>query len=186
MIINAQSGNFKVTIDLQGNYSPEEIAKVQMAASHMAMAIGSEKFKQFCKDFNYSYRSCSGMLWWKRCKNVVVDAFNWNKGLTNKAIYKRIMSGQEELRPGVDNEADITLIIDRRRTRNVVGYTYPNSIKQWIYSKFFNRYTYKEVAGNIAHEWCHKLGFDHARGYHYTRQFTIPYSIGYFVRDFEI
>jgi hypothetical protein len=37
-----------------------------------------------------------------------------------------------------------------------------------------------EVAGNLAHEWTHKLGFGHESAAEHD---SVPYGIGYIVRE---
>jgi uncharacterized protein YjaZ len=90
------------------------------------------------------------------------------------------MAGKEVLREAKNYQADIVLRIDRRRRRGVLGYTYPSSIKQWIYS-WFLKSDFKSVAGNLAHEWCHKMGYKHAYKYNSTRHHTVPYAVGDYV-----
>ena len=50
-------------------------------------------------------------------------------------------------------------------------------------TKFFNPYTPAEVAGNIFHEWTHKLGFDHDVIYTSERNATVPYALGFLIRE---
>lgn len=179
-----ERGKLSFDLEVETDVRDDEALKLKQAVRHSSQALSSDLFKQFCLNYEYSYRSCRGALWWKRCQTNRVQDFNWNSGLTREQIYNKIMTGSETLSPEVDGTADIILRVDRRNKRGVLGYTYPNSTRQWIYANFLAEASYKDVAGNLAHEWAHKLGFGHAFKYHYTRQFTIPYAVGYFVRDY--
>jgi len=185
MFIKHTSNNFTVALQIEGHFTEAESIKIDQAVRHMAMAIGSNEFKEWCLNFSWEQTVCTGFWWNRICRKIVNKNFNWNENLTNEEIYNRIISGSEVLNPGNDNTANIVLRIDRRRSRGVIGYTYPNTVTQWVYSWFLNS-SYKEVAGNAAHEWTHKLGFDHAFRYSWDRQFTVPYAIGNFVSNFKI
>lgn len=189
--MNFESSNpisgFTVKLICACDLSPEEQDKIKEAVMIMAMELGSEEFKQFCLNFSYSatYRVSP---WWKvwdrQYKTFTYRQFNWNNGKSRERIYKQIMSGAEVLSPVADSTANITLVIDNRNKRGVLGYTYPNSVKQWIY-RWFLKSSPRDIAGNLAHEWMHKLGYDHAFRYHYTRQFTVPYAVGYYISKGE-
>jgi hypothetical protein len=66
---------------------------------------------------------------------------------------------------------------------STVGYTTPGEMKIYLNTKFYNPFTPSEVAGNVFHEWTHKLGFEHATTYSAERDSTVPYAIGYLIRD---
>ena len=68
-------------------------------------------------------------------------------------------------------------------SKNTVGYTYPNTVRIWMNTKYFTPYTPSQVAGNMFHEWTHKLGFEHATSYSIARDSSVPYAIGYLIRD---
>ena len=184
MLILEDRTDFKVNLTTEG-FNEEELKKLELARAHMEKALSSRAFFEFCRDYSYEHKRCTGRFWWKKCTVNVVQEFRWNKEKSRKEIYNHLLCGEENLVAGEDKEADIFVKIDRRRNRRVLGYTYPNTSWQWIYSTFFGRASYKEIAGNLAHEWCHKMGYGHEYKYSYLRQFTVPYAVGYFVRDFD-
>lgn len=98
-------------------------------------------------------------------------------------VFETIMSGAEKLSPEIDGEADISVTLDARDAGSVIGYTYPNTRMQWIYASFFGRATPADIAGNLAHEYCHKIGFEHEFNFTSLRQYTVPYAIGYLTRE---
>lgn len=170
MIITKDYNGFKVSLNILSELSEKEFNKLEMATEHIALMIGSSQFKDFCMQFRYFETITSGYLWWKKTTIRQHHNFKHNKNLTNEQIYQMI----------TENVADIHLVIDRRKKRSVIGYTYPNTIKQWIYS-WFLKSDYKQVAGNLIHEWCHKLGFEHDFRYNNTRKYSVPYAVGYYV-----
>jgi hypothetical protein len=68
-------------------------------------------------------------------------------------------------------------------SRNTVGYTYPSGLKIWMNTKYFDVYTPAEVAGNVFHEWTHKLGFGHDSRYSVSRNSSVPYALGYIMEE---
>ena len=67
--------------------------------------------------------------------------------------------------------------------RSTVGYTYADGLRIWMNTKFFDSYSPAEVAGNVFHEWTHKLGFTHASNYSLSRDSSVPYALGYLVEE---
>lgn len=183
-LITAQGKNFKVRLEAE-NFDPEDMDKLASSVIHMAEALGSDQFKEFVENYFYDETSCTGRLWWKKCSHVRRMNMRFNNGFTQSQIYEKLMSGKEDLRPESDNEADITLHLDKRNRRGVLGYTYANTTSQWVYNWFFTEGELEDVAGNVAHEWCHKMGFDHEYRYNSLRQHTVPYAVGYFVQHFK-
>jgi hypothetical protein len=61
---------------------------------------------------------------------------------------------------------------------SVVGYTYGGSKRIWVNTKFFNSFKENSVAGNLFHEWLHKLGYTHSYASTPTRPYSVPYAIG--------
>ena len=176
--------NFKVKLIAEG-FNTSELEKLELARTHMEAALRSQKFFDFMTNFSFEETTCTGKLWWKTCTTSINQMFRYNNGKSRKEIYEHLLCGSEKLASENDGEADIFIKIDRRHNKRVLGYTYPNTSWQWVYSTFFGNSTYKEIAGNIAHEWCHKMGYDHEFRYSALREFTVPYAVGYFVRDFD-
>ena len=180
MIIDSESGNFKVSLKVVGKYTLEQELMLKQAVRIMANRIGSQGFKQFCEDYKYRYTTSTGMWWWKTVHTHHQGGFKFPNGLSGAEIYQSIMHGAETLSPVKNRTADMELTIDTRNKRSVLGYTYPNSVRQYMYS-WLLKTTPERVAGNLAHEWCHKLGFDHKHRYNSTRRHSVPYAVGDFV-----
>lgn len=109
--------------------------------------------------------------------------FARNRGLSNRQIYNKILSGMEKLHPYKNNAMDVEIELYTDFSSNVLGFTRPRTRRIWMNTKYFNRYTPAQIASNLTHEWLHKLGFDHERERSWDRKYSVPYAIGYIVRD---
>lgn len=156
---------FKTNIDLMNLTSSQE-NKMERAIEVVKMVVVTEEFRS--KILNHKYKG----------KKTFVD----NGGLTNAQIYKKILEGAETLSPAKNNRMDMEVEM-YSASNNVVGYTYPNSKRIWVNTKFFNSYTPAGVAHNLVHEWLHKLGFKHSASANAARPYSVPYAIGYIVME---
>lgn len=141
--------------------------KIEQAADLIKEVVASEEFKNHVLNHRYNGKK----------------QFANNNGLTNKQIYHKILEGAEQLRPAKDNEMDLDLELYTDNGSNTVGYTYPNTNRIWMNSKYFNKNTPALVTTNMMHEWLHKLGFGHDVEATARRPYSVPYAIGYIVRD---
>lgn len=111
------------------------------------------------------------------------DRFENNAGMTNQQVYEKIMTAAEEYKPDQDYTANLHLVLVRKRkpwfTRYpAIGYGRPGQAKIYTYTWWFNQAKDYEYAGHIAHEWAHKIGFDHSFKPTKTRRFSVPYALG--------
>ena len=161
----------KTTVRLNSvsGFSENEKAKLQIALKFLETAINSELFK--ARVLTHTWLG----------KKTFAD----NQGFTNEEIYNLIMSGKEVLKPVSDNVIDISLVIYTAmfRGRNVVGFTYPNTSTQWVNRRFFTTMTPAQIAGNLIHEYGHKLGFDHDYKSTKKRPYSVCYAIGKIITD---
>lgn len=153
------------------NFTEVDQAKVYKAVEILETVINSQEFKE--RVYNFTWRG--------------EKQFNQNNGLSNKEIYKHIMTGEEILMPhsvGIMN-FDLTLYRSKNPWSKVKGYTKPDTMRIWMNKKFFRKssWTPIDVAGNMAHEWVHKMGYGHAYNNNPDRPYTVPYAIGYIVGD---
>lgn len=156
---------FDASVDLF-NFERLDEDKVLKAIDIIKKVIATKEFRN--KVIGYTYQG----------KKTFID----NKGLTNEEIYQILLDGKEDLRPVVDHEMDLELELYYSWT-STVGYTTPGSMRIFMNTKFFDNYTPAEVAGNVFHEWIHKLGFTHDSSYSVARDSSVPYAIGYIMRD---
>ncbi len=148
------------------NFEVEQEEKVYKAVEIIKKVIASTEFRT--KVINHTYNG--------------QRSYMNNNGLTNEQIYQKVLEGAEKLIPGDDFEMDLELEL-YYSSKNTVGYTYPNTVKIWMNTKYFTPYTPAQVAGNMFHEWTHKLGFEHSANYTSLRESSVPYALGYMIRD---
>ena len=112
-----------------------------------------------------------------------------NINLSTLQIVSKIYAGKEFYKPMEDNVANVHWIIVKKRrpifTRHpALGEGAEDGVEIFTYTWFFDSGDIAEITGHIAHEWSHKIGFEHAFHPHPGRDDTVPYAFGYLVRDF--
>lgn len=163
--VPAEALLFDINVTLTKFDANDEI-KVRKAFAIIKKVIATKEFKD--RVINFTYGS----------KNTFVDA----EGLSNDQIYQKLLDGSEDLIPGNDHEMNLDLELYYAST-STVGYTYASGLRIWMNTKFFDKYTTSEVAGNVFHEWTHKLGFGHASSYSVSRDSSVPYALGYLIEE---
>lgn len=165
-VVPSAALNFDVNVKLDNAFTTSQEDKIRAASDLIKKVIASETFKNRILNHKFKGRK----------------AFNDNQGLSNAQIYKKIIEGSEVLTPGIDNQMDLSLEV-YRASNNTVGYTYPSELRVWMNSKFLNANKPYKVTTNMVHEWLHKLGFKHSAKSTPTRKYSVPYAVGYLVRD---
>ena len=145
----------------------EKENKIDEAIDILRQVFSSREFKR--RILNHRYRGRK--------------AFAQNRGLTNAQIYHKLLDGMEKLTPHKNNTMDVELELFTDHNSTVLGYTFPTTRRIWMNTKYFNRARSHQIASNLTHEWLHKLGFDHEYKKTTKRAYTVPYAIGYIVRD---
>lgn len=110
-------------------------------------------------------------------------AFHMNRGFSNLEVYRLILSGMEELSPHENHSMDVEIELYSDFESNVLGFTRPYTHRIWMNKKYFDEHTGAELSSNLVHEWLHKLGFDHEREKNLSRKHSVPYAIGYIVKE---
>jgi hypothetical protein len=148
------------------NFIYSEELKMEKAIQIIKLVVATDEFRS--KVLNHSYDG----------RKTFVD----NNGYTNTQIYQKILEAAETLQPTKNNriDADVELYYE---ASNIVGYTYASTNKIWVNKKYFSSYTPAGVAHNLFHEWMHKLGFKHSRTWSESRDYSVPYSLGYLVGE---
>ena len=103
-------------------------------------------------------------------------------GKTNEQIYQSILDAAETLQPTKNNTLDVGVKLYYEAS-TIVGYTNGSITYINVNTKFFDTYDANEVAGNLFHEWLHKLGYGHDSAATAARPYSVPYAIGYMVRN---
>jgi hypothetical protein len=149
------------------NFKPHQEDKVRKAVSIIKRVVASHEFKE--RVLNYTYKG----------NKQFID----NAGLTNAEVYQKLLEGAEKMgNTAKNNTLDVELELYNQKT-STIGYTYPNTVRIWMNTKYFNKYTPTKVADNLMHEWMHKLGFTHSVAWSKDRDHTVPYAIGYLIEE---
>jgi hypothetical protein len=160
-----QTGHLAVKgMEIKG-FSGDGLTKIQKAFELLEKVVNSEEFKDRILNF----------------KNTKGEGqFASNKGLSNEEIYQIFMDGRETLQQETPGEMNFFLQLYNRPFSRVIGYTSGEINTININWKFFKNFAPNEVAGNLAHEWTHKIGFDHLSAQEHD---SAPYAIGYIVDE---
>lgn len=166
--VPAEAKNFDTELVLL-NFDSTQANKVHDAADRIRQIVATKEFKDAVLNHTYNGQK----------------AFANNNGLSNLQIYNRLIIGAEQLRPEKNYRMDVELELYYEDS-STIGYTYPNINHIWMNLKYFNQYQAHQVAGNLMHEWLHKLGFNHASASTPERPYSVPYAIGYIVRNLAL
>lgn len=148
------------------NFGPQDEVKVNKALEIIKAVVATKEFRNRVIGFTYLG------------KKQFLD----NVGKTNLQIYQSLLTGAETLDAAIDHEMDLDLEL-YYSFRNTVGYTFADVLHIWMNTKYFYVYTPAQVAGNIFHEWTHKLGYDHDANYSVARDSSVPYALGYLMEE---
>jgi hypothetical protein len=162
-----QAQTFDIKLNLKG-FDRDHEEKIYGAVELIKRVVASDEFKKRVLGKKY------------KGKRQYVD----NNGLSNGQIYKKILEGAEKLTPGKNNTMDLHLE-GYYTGANVIGYTMPTIKKVFVNRRYLSKSSFKnnQVAMNLTHEWLHKLGFKHAAKMTPSRPHSVPYAVGYIMRD---
>lgn len=146
-------------------FDNESMVKMNKAFEVLEKVVNSEEFKNRVINFKNRQNERS---------------FASNNGLSNEQIFDAFLEGRETLQPNTPGEMNFFLSLYHKRYSKVIGWTNGSINVININWKFFKNFKPNEVAGNLAHEWTHKLGFDHQSAAEHD---SAPYAIGYIVRE---
>ena len=144
------------------SFTADQEAKYNKAIEIVKLVVATEKFKNDVVNFAYNGQK----------------AFIDNKSRTNQQIYQTILDAAETLQPIKNNTMDLEVQL-YYAANTVVGYTNGGTRRIWVNTKFFNSFKENSVAGNLFHEWLHKLGYTHSSSSTPTRPYSVPYAVGY-------
>jgi hypothetical protein len=155
---------FDTNVQTLNMSSPQE-AKIQSAEEKIKAVVATEEFRKLV--LNHTYNG--------------VKTFVNNNGLSNAQIYQKILQGAEKLQPAKNNAMDLIIKLYYQNS-STIGYTTIGSKTIYMNTKYFNQYNAAGVSHNMMHEWLHKLGFGHAVSYSPSRDYSVPYAIGYMLK----
>lgn len=148
------------------NFETHEQRKVITILKKIEVLLNTKEFKQ--KVLSHEYQG--------------EKTFLENQNFTNEEIWEKFKEAREELNSRPDFTINLHLEM-YHQDNNVLGYTYPNVKKIYLNRKFYSKMSDAQIAGNLIHEWTHKLGFDHDFDPTPGRNSTVPYAIGFIVEN---
>lgn len=158
--------SFETNVKYLSGFNQSDEEKYNQAVSLVKKVVATEAFR--VKVLNHTYGG--------------VKTFVNNNGLSNAQVYQSILDAAEKLTPAKNNTMDVGVKL-YYENNSVVGYTMPSITYFNVNTKFFDQYDSNEVAGNLFHEWLHKLGYGHDSSATARRPYSVPYAIGYLIRD---
>ena len=167
------SGTGGLTVNFQSTkyFDQTEFDKLIQAKKLIEVVINSEEFKTAVLNFSYNGAT----------------EFVQNNGMTNQQIYDYLMTGAEMYpnQTPADHlmDFDLELYTSSWFGRGTLGYTDVNTKTIHMNTRFYDKAAVNGVAMNLVHEWCHKMGFDHDSNRTARRDYSVPYAIGYVIRD---
>jgi hypothetical protein len=167
-IVDLGTGGLKVVIHESNNFSNTDLERLEQARVILENVLNTEEFKQKVLHFTY----------------LGEETFVQNNGYSNLEVYNLIMAGAEQY----PKQTPVNHLMDLYTelyygSSGVIGYTNPSVPTIYMNNYYFSDYTPGEIAGNLIHEWLHKLGFDHDYNSTARRPYTVPYAIGYIIDD---
>ncbi|MBS1959155.1 MAG: hypothetical protein JST80_06785 [Bdellovibrionales bacterium] len=168
----AQADGLSVQFDSTKNFNQTQMDKLNFARRIVQTVINSAEFKSKVLNFTYGGQ----------------QTFVQNGGLSNQQIYDLLMTGAERYPNQTASDHTMNFQLELYtpawyQSNNVLGYTSLSDPVIHINKNFYNRAEVFEIAMNLTHEWCHKMGFDHDYRSTARRPYSVPYAIGYLVRD---
>jgi hypothetical protein len=164
--VPAQALSFKTNVKYLSGFSSSDEDKYDEAVALVKKVVATEAFRT--RVLNHTYNGSKQYV--------------QNNGLTNAQIYQAILDAAEKLTPTKNNTLDVGVKL-YYTNNSVVGYTNGSITYINVNTKFFDSYDAHQVAGNLFHEWLHKLGYGHDSSATARRPYSVPYAIGYMIRD---
>lgn len=157
------SAPMRVSVGKVTGYSTTERAKLDAGMKLLTDVLNSQEFRD----------------------GVLSATFQGRPGFASdprspQEIYRAIREAKESYTDAADGEVDLNLSLENLSwfQRNVVGYTTESSDTLTTNRRFFSGFEPAEIAGHVAHEWLHKLGFEHDFKATARRPDSVPYELG--------
>jgi hypothetical protein len=166
----------EVVFDALSGFTPANQSKLDQAAELLLGVLSSEDFRRAILGFTYGGREQFSSNALSDNSGEVVE-----RDLSNPRVYEALMESRQTYLDNTDRRIHLDLALYSPpwyKKWSVVGYTYPGKPRIYLNRNYFNSYTIAEIAANLAHEWTHKLGFDHDFDRTARRPYSVPYGVG--------
>lgn len=166
---------FKVQGDEINGLKPDREQTMKLAMSIFEKVMNDKDFQNELSTFSYQY-------------DVDSDP---NRTLTPRQVATKLMNGQEFYKKDNDYTANLHWFIKKKNRPlfsryPAIGYGNEGGISIYTYTWFFDNSNsdISAIVGHIAHEWSHKVGFEHQFNPHPKRNSTVPYAFGNLVTKY--
>lgn len=163
--VPAKALSFKTNVKYLSGFNSSQKTKYNRAVAMVKKVVATEAFRR--QILNHKYNGKKSFA---------------STTKTNSQVYQDILDAAEKLTPAKNNRLDVGVKL-YYANNSVVGYTNPSITYFNVNTKFFNNYSTNEVAGNLFHEWLHKVGYGHDSEATARRPYSVPYAVGYMIRD---
>lgn len=157
--------SFSTNVELMSGFTQSREEKYNAAVAMTKKVVATEAFRKAVLNHKY---------------NGVKSFANTTK--SNAAVYQSILDAAEKLQPAKNNTMDVGVKM-YYEDNSVVGWTNGSITYFNVNRKFFDNYDINEVAGNLMHEWLHKLNYGHDSSATARRPYSVPYAVGYMIRS---
>lgn len=166
-------GQFIVKGDRLSGLTPERTARMKQALLIWQQVMRDTTFQRELRSTNFAF-------------DVAGDQ---NRFLSSAEITDKIYQGREFYKDSIDFTANLHWIIEVKNKpflsrHPAIGYGEAGDVEIFTYSWYFDRASLADIAGHIAHEWSHKIGFQHLYVRHKNRDKTVPYTFGNLVKKY--
>jgi hypothetical protein len=161
----------KINLIESKGYEDERLETLQKALQLLEAVLNSEEFKERILNFTTDGRKT--FYFRKTFFGKWID-----QPSTNQQVYNMIMTAKEEVGDRANGTIDLYLELVNGANGDVIGYGNPSSSQIYTYSIMFDDMSLPDLAQHYAHEWCHKIGFEHAFHRSRNRSNSVPYGIG--------
>ncbi|HXH32666.1 MAG TPA: hypothetical protein VNJ01_17845 [Bacteriovoracaceae bacterium] len=148
------------------NASSEDETRIEKALELLDAVVNSDDFQQRILTMSYVV------------KKKTYQGFSQTSH-TKESVLQNILEAKENFRGGTTGVID--LFMDMYQEENsTIGWTAPTD--RFFHMNRFHHQDYSpaRTAGNILHEWLHKIDYDHeGKSDNPFREHSVPYKLGY-------
>ena len=161
-------------------YNAQQLEKLTRVFAIMEQVLNAPAFREAVLNFE-----TDGQKGFSFRKNL----FRHFETYTNEEVYALLMQAQEEPGDVASGTIDLYLVLEPGADGQNLGYGLPGNREIHTYADYFNNATEASLANHFTHEWCHKIGFEHAQYRWMDRNrdcCSVPYAIGNLIEELYV
>lgn len=167
--ILAVAQNLEVNILDFTNATEEEVSRVDRSLSLVQQVVNTQKFRETVLSMKY------------RAWGRTYQGFS-QTSLSAGEVLESILEANENFSGGSAGVIDLNLDM-YYEVSSTVGYTNQDDPYVHLNRYHHQHYSAVESAGNLFHEWLHKIGHGHSRYGTRSRPHSVPYKLGSVVAE---